>query len=109
MARYYGKIGYGHQVETTPGVYEEVITERECMGEVITDSVKMSDRGTIHPNLTLGNSFRILADAYVLENMSAIRYITWHGGRWTVVEIKNQHPRLVLRPGALYNGPTPTP
>lgn len=109
MARFWGKIGYGHQVETRPGVYKDVITERECMGEVIADSVKMSSGDKVNTDLTLGNSFRVLADAYALENMSAIRYITWHGARWSVVDIKNQPPRLILRPGALYHGPIPTP
>ena len=32
MARYYGRIGYAETVETIPGVWEEVITERNYYG-----------------------------------------------------------------------------
>ena len=35
MAKYYGKIGYNESVETTPGVWEEKITERSYYGELI--------------------------------------------------------------------------
>lgn len=109
MARFYGVVGYAHQVETRPGVHVEVITERFARGDVVTDSVKVSNDGQINPDLSLGNSFSILMDDYLTEHMSAIRYVKWHGGRWSVSDIKNQHPRLILRVGGLYNGPEPTP
>ena len=34
MARFFGSIGYGHAIETSPGVFEDKITEREYYGDV---------------------------------------------------------------------------
>lgn len=109
MARYYGAIGYGHEVEIRPGVIDEVITERQCMGDVIADGVKIGGDEKITPDVNLSNSFSVVLDPYALENIGAMRYIVWHGGRWTVSDIKVQHPRLIIRVGGLYNGPVPTP
>ena len=35
MAKFYGVIGYAKRVETEPGVWEEVITEREYYGRKV--------------------------------------------------------------------------
>lgn len=107
MARFFGKVGFGHTVETSPGVHEMVITERDYYGNVLSNSVKSDDGSSILPNLTIGNSFSIVADAYANENFWAIQYITWSGVRWSVVDVKVLPPRLIIRPGEVYNGPTP--
>lgn len=111
MARYYGAIGYGHQTEVPPGsgIHKDVISERQCSGDVLTDSVKSGGDDKVNSDINLGNSFSVLLDGYALENIGAMRYIVWYGGRWSIADVKVQHPRLIIRVGGLYNGPTPTP
>ena len=37
-AKFYGEIGYGETVETSPGVYEDIIVERKYYGDVIRNT-----------------------------------------------------------------------
>jgi hypothetical protein len=48
-----------------------------------------------------------MADAYANEHFFAIRYVEWAGVLWTVSMVEVQSPRLLLRLGEVYNGPTP--
>ncbi len=107
MARFHGKIGYGHTVEPERGIRELQMSERSYFGDVNSISVKSETGDQIIPNLTLGHTFSVVADAYALKNFTAMRYIEWMGTRWTIVDIKVEHPRLTIRPGEVYNGPTP--
>lgn len=106
MARFSGKIGYGHS-KKEHGISELVITERTLMGNVNDISMKYSDSEVVVGKVRPMHSVSVVMDSYALENIPAIRYVTWLGVRWTVVDIKVQHPRLVLRLGEVYNGPTP--
>lgn len=107
MARYSGKIGYGHAETDEFGDSELVITERSVRGDVLDVSLKNDDSTQVIPNLRPMHSISVVADSYALTNIPAIRYATWLGGRWTITDVKVQHPRLVLRLGEVYHGPTP--
>lgn len=107
MARYYGKVGYGVAVETSPGVYEDVITEFFYFGDVVRNSLKFKEGQSTNNDLTVGNSISIIADAYANENFFAIRYVIWSGAYWAVSEVEILRPRLLLRLGGVYNGPKP--
>lgn len=106
MAKFYGKIGYGETVETAPGVWEDVITEHNYYGDVIRDSRYLKEGESVNNDLSVGNSISIVADAYANEHIFAIRYIEWSGALWTVSKVEVQSPRLILRLGGVYNGPT---
>ena len=108
MAKCHGKIGYAQTTETTPGVHEEIITERDYYGDVVQNRSLLSENDQVNPDVTLGNSISIVADAYANEHYFAIRYVEWAGVRWTVKDVDIQPPRLHLRLGEVYNGPTAT-
>lgn len=105
MAKFYGEIGYGETVETAPGVWEDVITEKSYYGDVIRNSRRLQEGEGVNNDLSVGNSISIVADAYANEHFFAIRYIRWAGTLWTVSNVDVQSPRLVLRLGGVYNGP----
>ena len=107
MARFYDIIGYGETVETVPGVYEDVITERYYYGDVIRNTRRLQSGENLNDNLTVGNSVSIVADAYASLHFHNIRYIKWAGALWTVSDVEEQRPRLILRLKEVYNGPTP--
>lgn len=107
MARFFGAVGFAHNVEIRRGVYDDLITEKTFKGELIRPSLRASMGEQINANLVVGNSISIVMDAYLLENFFAIRYVTWMGVRWSVKKVDVAHPRLTLALGEVYNGPTP--
>lgn len=108
MARFSGKLGFAHTEKIRPGVSEEVITERQAFGDLLRNTRKLEDGDQVLPDVSIGNSFSVVADAYLSTNINALRYVTWRGIRWKVVDVEVQERRLILRPGGVYNGPTPT-
>lgn len=106
MARFYGKIGYGETLEIRPGVWQDIIVEHQYYGDVIRNTRQLSEGEYLNNDLTVGNSISIVADAYANEHFFAIRYVEWAGTLWTVSDVEVQSPRLILRLGGVYNGPT---
>lgn len=106
MNRFSGKVGYGESVETFPGVYEDIITEFSYFGDVVRNSLRYKEGQSVNNDLTVGNSISVVADAYANEHFFAIRYVEWAGVLWSVEEVEIQSPRLLLRLGSVYNGPT---
>lgn len=107
MARFFGVVGYGQTVETSPGVYVEQITEREYYGDVIRNSVNIEEAQKLNNDLRVTNSISVVADAYANEHFHSIRYVNWSGVLWEVTAVTVESPRLSLRLGGVYNGPTP--
>jgi hypothetical protein len=106
MAKFHGRVGYGETVEVSPGVYDDVIVEHLHYGEVIQNSRGMQEADSVNPTVSVGNSIRIVANAYAREHFFAIRYVEWGGVLWAVANVEVQRPRLILRLGEVYNGPT---
>lgn len=106
MARFYGVVGYGLAVETAAGVWEDEISERSYYGDVVKNSAKFAEGEPVNPNITTNNSISIVADPYADEHFFAIRYVRWAGTLWIVSNVEVQRPRLLLRLGGVYNGPT---
>lgn len=107
MARFSGVVGYANgTVETTPGVWVEAITERLYFGDVVKDTRKLNDSDKVNPDISVRNSISIVADEFANGHFYAIRYVAWSGALWTVTDVEVESPRLVLRLGGVYNGPT---
>ena len=107
MARFFGRIGYGESVETAPGVWADEIIEHSYFGDVIRNARNLREGENLNPDLSVQNSISIVADAYANEHFFAIRYVEWAGTLWTISSVEVQSPRLLLRLGEVYNGPTP--
>lgn len=109
MARFFGSVGFNAgTVQTSPGVYDNTITERSYYGDVVRDTRRLDEVDKVNLDLSIGNSISIVADAFAHENFHAIRYVSWMGKCWIVTEVNVEHPRLILRMGGLYNGPKPS-
>lgn len=108
MARFSGLVGFVHTVRVRPGVSEEEVTERgPYFGDVKRAALSMPQDEAVNPDLKTTNLIEIVADAYVSENIFAIRYVVWAGTPWTVTEVTVQRPRLILRLGGVYSGTRP--
>lgn len=107
MPKFAGVVGYAEgPVETAPGVWKDVIVERKHRGDVIRNSRKLEEADKVNMDLSVGNSISIVADAYAREHFWAMRYVKWSGVLWVVSNVTVEHPRLILRLGGVYNGPT---
>lgn len=106
MAKFFGRVGYGEPVEESPGVWVDQIVEEMYTGDVIRNTRQLTQGESLNMNLSVGNSISIVADAYANDHFFAIRYIEWAGTLWTVENVEVQSPRLLLRLGEVYNGPT---
>lgn len=108
MAKWSGKIGYSRQVMIKPGVYDIEVVERKQRGDVLTNSWRTSDQNSVNSELMLTTTVSIVADPYVINNISGIAYVEYLGVKWTVTKADPQYPRLNLTLGGVYNGPVPT-
>lgn len=104
--KFYGKVGFMETTETSPGVYEEQITERNYYGDVMRVSRRYSSSSEkVNDDLDINNEISIVADAYAYQNFHALRYIEWMGAKWKVSSVTVERPRLILSVGGVYNGP----
>lgn len=109
MARFFGNIGFGHTGEVSPGVFEDHVTEYPYYGDVVQNTRGLEIGESVNDDITVNNSISIMADAYAREHIFAMRYINWQGVLWKVTSVTEQRPRLLLRLGGVYNGPTSGP
>lgn len=104
MAKFFGKIGYAETVETTPGVWEEQITEREYFGDLIRNTRSLQSGEQLNDNINISNEISIVADPFAYENFHSMRYVEFMNAKWKISSVEVQYPRLILSVGGLYNG-----
>lgn len=105
MARFYGDIGFGDTVETKPGVWEGVITERKLYGGVLRNTYRSTTSDKVNDDVELSNTISVVGTKYAFEHVKDIRYIKFDGNYWVVDSVELQRPRLILSLGGVYNGP----
>lgn len=105
MARYCGKIGFSISKETAPGIYEDDITERTYYGDVVRDLRKENRTDKVVRDVTISNSFSVVADPFAFENFQFIKYLKYMGIAWNVESVEVQYPRLLISVGGIWHGP----
>lgn len=107
MTRFYGEVGYvGDEVETTPGVWDNAMVEYVYQGDVFRNTRRLENGDSVNDDISVNNSISIVADEFANEHFHAIRYVRWAGKAWRVGTVDVEPPRLILRLGGIYNGPT---
>lgn len=109
MAKWFGKIGYAETVETSPGIWEEQITEREYYGDVIRNMRSLQSSDSVNDDVNISNSISIVADPFANQKFHSMRYIEYMGALWKINNVTVQYPRLELSLGGVYNGNTARP
>lgn len=105
MAKFFGEVGYAQSVEVRPGVWKDVITERNYYGDEVRPTRRLDEVEKVNFDISTNTSLSIMADAYANEHIFAIRYVKWMGVYWVVTSVDPIRPRLLLRMGGIYNGP----
>ena len=105
MAKWFGKIGYSETVETAPGVWTPLITERQYYGDVIRNNSGWSGNPeSTNDNLTISAQISIVADPFAINRCHTIKWIEFMGTKWKVTGVDPQSPRLLLTLGGKWNG-----
>lgn len=103
MGKFYGMIGYAKTTETSPGVWEEKMTERPYYGELVRNTRRLQTSGCINDDVSIANEISILADPFANQNFHAMRYIVYMGAKWKITNVEVRYPRLILTIGGVYN------
>lgn len=104
MAKFHGRVGYIQTKETSPGVYTPVVTERDCVGDILRNNQRWEKSENLNDNFTISNRFSILTDEYINQNIKNLKYIQWMGTKWTITSFEIERPRIILTVGGVYNG-----
>lgn len=104
MGKFYGPVGYVESTESSPGVWDEIPTEKNYSGDILKNTKRWQAGENLNDDLTINNLFSILSDPYADQNFHKIRYIKWMGACWKVTSVEVQRPRLILTIGGVYNG-----
>lgn len=103
MAKFFGKIGYAETKQTSPGVWEEEITEREYFGDLTRNTRRLQSSGNLNDNIVVANDISIISDPFANQNFHAMRYVEFMGTKWKISNVEVQYPRLILTLGDQYN------
>lgn len=106
--RYSGKLGLTEKTEISPGLWEDVITERPVMGTVKQTTERLEGAGDILPRLFTNTSLSVPALGVGEVDNDVIRYVWWKGKRWQVESIVDDGPNITIFFGGLYRGPIPS-
>lgn len=100
-------IGFVKNEETSPGVYNEVITEVKYIGEKKTVRLKNEEMSSrVNANFNLSITLSIISNSYLVDNLQFVRYVNYLGANWNVQDAVPAYPRVELSLGGIYNGDT---
>ena len=104
MAKWHGKVGYVTNVETEPGIWSAVATEKLYSGDTLSNRIQNVNSNKVNDDFTVANKISIIADPFATQNFHAMRYIEFMGAKWKITNVEVRYPRLILTIGGLYNG-----
>lgn len=105
--KFFGTVGFWEEdKEVKPGVYRPVIVEKPYMGDLQRNFRKF-DTSSEKQNydISVSNQVTILADLYMRNNLSSVRYVIWNGQKLSVKNVTIDYPRVTLEIGGVYSGP----
>lgn len=104
MAKFYGVVGYVETVESAPGVWSEVTTERTYFGDILKNTKRDQATEYLNDDIVINNIISIVADPYAYQKFFAMKYVDWMGVSWKITNVEVQRPRLILTLGGVHHG-----
>lgn len=102
MAKYYGNIGFAVQVETRPGIWEDVIEDRPYKGDVLSNVRRWDPSENINDDFAISNRFSVISDAFLYSHIPAMRYIEYIGTKFKISSVNIDRPRVEISVGGVY-------
>ena len=56
MSKWFGKLGFVETQETEPSVYSEVVTERDCYGDLMRNTRRLQSGDKVNDDINLANT-----------------------------------------------------
>lgn len=103
MNKWSGMIGFSKTVETAPSVYREEYVEKKYYGNFIKRSIRYTTGQKVNEDISITNQLSVLANSYLMDNMSLMRYATIRGQKWKITDITPDWPRMTLTLGGIFN------
>jgi hypothetical protein len=104
MSKFYGNIGFSTEMtEKSPGVWEDNIVVKPYYGDMIKRVRRWQSGDGVNDNLTISNTLEIIADEFIVQNLTNIRYVEWFGSKWSVSDVTIEYPRMTLTLGGVFN------
>ena len=103
MSRWYGNIGFAIQEETSPGKWNDVVTEKPYYGDTDNRFRKWQNGQDLIDDVSISEKITITTNPYIIENLTNIKYVVHMGVKWKIVNIDIDPPRLTLSLGGIYN------
>ena len=76
MSKWFGKLGFVETKETELSVHSEIVTERDCYGDLTRNMRRLQSHDKVNDDISLANTLSIIADPYVQEHFCNLRYAT---------------------------------
>lgn len=106
MAKISCNIGYAALIDQGDGVFIEDYTVVHYRGDFHRNTRKLQSGDGLNDNINVSNEVSIVADAFAINNIQAMRWIEWMGAKWKITDVQVQRPRLILTIGGVYNAET---
>lgn len=105
--KFAGTVGFWEMdEEVRPGVYRPLIVEKFYTGDMPRNFRKFEPSSEKQNNdISVSNQVTILADLYMWNNLSSVRYVIWNGQKLSVKNVTIDYPRVTLEIGGVYSGP----
>lgn len=103
--RWAGKIGYAEVTEITPGVWDDVITEVDAVGDLKQTTEPLDSSDSVLPRYRTTTSVSVVSDGERIPD-AGLRYISWRGELWQINTVTREWPRIVIYIGEVYRGPS---
>lgn len=106
--RFFGKVGYQIETESTDSVWAKTMVAKSYFGDVIRNNTRRDTGDTINDQIDINNRISIVADPFAFENFQNMKYVEWLKQLWNIKSIELQPPRIILEVGGVYNGEVAT-
>lgn len=104
--KYYGQIGFELTEETSPGIWNPTISERNYYGDVLQNIRRWETGVSINDNIKIQNRISVIADPFLHSNLGNVKYIVFAGNKWKISSFDVQYPRVIFTIGEIYNEQT---
>ena len=101
--KFHGIIGFSSDEETSPGVWEEVITEKPYSCEVVRNGRRNQNGESVNDDVTSVMEVSITMDPYANGYFHNMKYIKNGNVKWKITNVECRYPRLILTTGGVYN------
>lgn len=105
--RYSGYLGLSQETETSPGIWEDVVTERPIRGTVEQRTEVLDSASSVLPKYRTNTSISVLSRGLLHPENSDLRYVTYLGKKWSISSVNYDFPKVTLFLGEEYRGPDP--